>query len=75
MSNNARRLYDLEESAKLLGFSPQDDYDVFAEAWVDTAVPKPLDTAVPKPLELPMPLTGNYTSNHSWIDQAPEYLG
>ena len=30
VSNNTRRLFDLEESVKLLGYSPRDDYDTFA---------------------------------------------
>lgn len=30
VSNNTRRLFDLDESVKLLGYSPRDDYDTFA---------------------------------------------
>lgn len=29
-SNNARQLFDLAESNELLGYTPVDDYDVFA---------------------------------------------
>lgn len=32
VSNNTRRMFDLQESIKLLGYSPRDDYDTFAAA-------------------------------------------
>jgi L-arabinose 1-dehydrogenase [NAD(P)+] len=35
VSNNTRRLFDLEESVKLLGYSPRDDYDTFAATLCD----------------------------------------
>ena len=30
VSNNTRKLFDLEESTRVLGYEPRDDYDTFA---------------------------------------------
>jgi hypothetical protein len=32
VSNNTRKLFDLEESTRALGYEPRDDYDTFAAA-------------------------------------------